>query len=110
MAYDEHLAARVRERLRGEPGVIEKRMFGGLGFLVRGHLAVAASRDGGLMVRVEPEQTAGLLGEPHTRPFEMRGRELLGWLRVDVDALDTDTEFEAWVDRGLAFALTLPPK
>jgi TfoX/Sxy family transcriptional regulator of competence genes len=110
MAYDEDLANRVRELLADEPAVTEKRMFGGLAFLVGGHMAVAASGQGGLMVRVEPGETEALVAEPHARPFEMRGREMRGWLRVDADGLSTKRQLEPWVARGVAYARSLPPK
>jgi TfoX/Sxy family transcriptional regulator of competence genes len=109
MAYDEALAARIREHTAGEP-VVEKKMFGGLAFLLGGHMAVAASREGGLMLRVEPDQTAALLAEPGASPFEMRGRELDGWLRVSAEAVADDVDLERWVERGLAYVRSLPPK
>jgi TfoX/Sxy family transcriptional regulator of competence genes len=109
MAYDEALAARIREHTAGEP-VEEKKMFGGLAFLLGGHMAVAASREGGLMLRVEPDQTAALLDEPGASAFEMRGRELDGWLRVTAEAVADDVDLERWVDRGLAYVRSLPPK
>jgi TfoX/Sxy family transcriptional regulator of competence genes len=110
MAYDEDLANRIRELLAGEPGVTEKKMFGGLAFLVGGNMAVAASGQGGLMVRVDPDQTDALLEKPHTRPFEMRGRGMQGWLRVDDDGVKTKRALEPWVKRGVAYARSLPPK
>jgi TfoX/Sxy family transcriptional regulator of competence genes len=110
MAYDEDLANRIRELLADEPGVTEQRMFGGLAFLVGGHMSVAASGQGGLMVRVEPEETEALLAQPHARPFEMRGREMRGWLRVDSEGLQTERELAPWVARGLAYARSLPAK
>ncbi len=110
MAYDEDLANRIRELIAADADVTEKRMFGGLAFLVGGHMSVAASREGGLMVRVDPEKTDALLGKPHTRPFVMRGRELEGWLRVDPAGLDTKRQLEPWVERGVAYARSLPPK
>jgi TfoX/Sxy family transcriptional regulator of competence genes len=110
MAYDEDLAARVRELLGTEAGITEKRMFGGLAFLVGGHMAVAASGQGGLMVRVEPGDTDALLAKPHARPFEMRGRDMQGWLRVDTEGLRTKRQLEPWVRRGVAYARSLPPK
>lgn len=110
MAYDEDLANRIRERLADETAVREKRMFGGLAFLVGGHMAVAASGQGGLMVRVDPDETDALLTEPHARPFEMRGRELAGWLRVEAEGLATDAQLAAWVARGVAYARSLPAK
>jgi TfoX/Sxy family transcriptional regulator of competence genes len=110
MAYDEELAARIREHAAGEP-VEEKKMFGGLAFLLGGHMAVAASGQGGLMVRVEPEETATLLEEPGAAPFEMGGRGPMdGWLRVSADAVADDDVLARWVERGLAYAGSLPPK
>ncbi len=110
MAYDEDLAHRVRELLGGHPDVTEKRMFGGLAFLAGGHMAVAASGRGGLMVRVAPEETDALLGEPGVHPFEMRGRPLDGWVRVDAGGVRTKRQLEAWVARGAGYARSLPPK
>jgi TfoX/Sxy family transcriptional regulator of competence genes len=110
MAYDERLAERIREQLAGEPGLTEKRMFGGLAFLINGNMAVSASGQGGLLLRVDPVQTEQLAAEPHAQRFVMRGREMDGWLRVDAHALDSDPEFADWVARGVAYARTLPPK
>ena len=110
MAYDEDLANRIRELIAGDSGVTEQRMFGGLAFLVGGNMAVGASGQGGLMVRVEPDQTAALLTEPHARPFEMRGRAMQGWLRVDAEGVRTKRQLEPWVKRGFAYARSLPPK
>ncbi len=110
MAYDEDLADRIRELVAGERGITEKRMFGGLGFLVGGHLAVSASGKGGLMVRVDPAQTDRLLERAHVHPFEMRGRPLDGWLRVDDAGIHTKRQLEGWVRRGVSFAGSLPPK
>jgi TfoX/Sxy family transcriptional regulator of competence genes len=110
MAYDEDLANRVRELIAGEPDVTEMRMFGGLAFLVGGNMSVAASGQGGLMVRVDPEETDALVGRAHVRPFEMRGRLMQGWLRVDAEGLRTKRQLEPWVRRGVAYAGTLPPK
>ena len=110
MAYDEDLANRIRELIAAEPDVTEQRMFGGLAFLVGGHMSVAASRQGGLMVRVDPDETEALLAKPHARPFEMRGRALDGWLRVDAEGVRTKRQLEPWVERGVAYARSLPPK
>lgn len=110
MAYDEDLANRIRELLAGEPGVTEKRMFGGLAFLVGGHMSVAASGQGGLMVRVDPEHTDALLAKPHAAPFEMRGRAVDGWLRIAPEGVRTKRQLEPWVERGVAYARSLPPK
>ena len=110
MAYDEDLAGRIRDLIAGEAGVAEKKMFGGLAFLVGGNMAIAASGQGGLLVRVDPESTGALVAEPHARRFEMRGREMDGWLRVDADGVRTERELEPWVRRGVAYARSLPPK
>jgi TfoX/Sxy family transcriptional regulator of competence genes len=110
MAYDEQLADRIRGQLNHEPGLTEKRMFGGLAFLINGNMAVSASSQGGLLLRVDPAQTEQLAAERHARPFVMRGREMDGWLRVDTDGLGSDAEFALWVSRGVAYARTLPPK
>ena len=110
MAYDEELANRIREVVRDEPGVTEKKMFGGLAFLVAGNMAVSASGQGGMLLRVDPAETGSLLSEPHVDRFEMRGRAMNGWLRVDLAAVDTDEALQEWVDRGVAYARSLPPK
>jgi hypothetical protein len=109
MAYDEELANRIRDLVEGEPGLSEKRMFGGVAFLVRGHLAVSASSRGGLLLRVDPAQTESLVDQQHVRRFEMRGREMDGWLHVDVESLETDDELWRWVSHGLTYARSLPP-
>jgi hypothetical protein len=110
MAYDEDLADRIRELLAGESGLTEKKMFGGLAFLLGGHMAVAASGRGGLMVRVAPEDTDDLAAKPHAGPFEMRGRPVEGWLRVAPEGLRTKRQLEPWVKRGAGYARSLPPK
>jgi TfoX/Sxy family transcriptional regulator of competence genes len=110
MAYDEDLANRIRELVGDVPGVTEQRMFGGLAFLVGGHMAVAASGQGGLLVRVDPDDTDALAGKPHAGPFEMRGRPMSGWLRVDAEGARTKRQLEPWVKRGVAYARSLPPK
>ena len=110
MAYDEELANRIRELIAGEPGVTEQRMFGGLAFLIGGNMSVAASGQGGLMLRVDPGETDRLLEKPHAQPFVMRGREMKGWLRVDDDGVRTKRQLEPWVKRGVSYARSLPPK
>ena len=110
MAYDEDLANRIRELIASEPDVTEKKMFGGLAFLVGGNMSVAASGQGGLMLRCDPEETDELLAKPHARRFEMRGREMQGWLRVDDQGVRTKRQLEAWVRRGVAYARSLPAK
>jgi TfoX/Sxy family transcriptional regulator of competence genes len=110
MAYDEELAGRIRELVAGEPGLTEQKMFGGLAFLIGGNMAVAASGRGGLMVRVDPAESAALVDATPARLFEMRGRQMPGWLRVDADDVSTNEELAAWVERGVSFARSLPAK
>jgi TfoX/Sxy family transcriptional regulator of competence genes len=110
MAYDEQLAARIRELVAGERAVTEKKMFGGLAFLVGGHMAVAASGRGGMMVRVNPDESDALVAKTNARVVEMRGREMPGWLRVDAEDLKTKRQLDAWVKRGFGYARSLPPK
>ena len=110
MAYDEELADRLREALQGEGGLTEKRMFGGLAFLISGNMAVSASGQGGLLLRVDPAETDSLVQQPHVRRFEMRGREMDGWVRVDAKGLDTDDELRRWVSVGVTYARSLPSK
>jgi hypothetical protein len=110
MAYDEDLANRTRELLAAEAGVIEKRMFGGLAFLIGGHMSVSVSGKGGLLLRCDPSETEALLGKPHAAPFETRGRAMDGWLRIGAEGVETKRQLERWVSRGVAYARTLPPK
>ena len=110
MAYDEDLADRIRELIADEPGLSEKKMFGGLAFLVGGNMAVSASGRGGLMVRVDPEQTDHLVSSTNAHPMEMKGRPVDGWLRVDAEHVRTKRQLTSWVRRGTAYASSLPPK
>ena len=110
MAYDEETANRIREVVQHESGLSEMRMFGGLAFLINGNMAVAASGKGGLLLRCAPEQTRTLVAEPHVGRFEMRGKEMDGWLRVDARAIETDKGLRRWVQIGLGYAGSLPPK
>ena len=110
MTYDLALAERIRTALGTRPGVTEKKMFGGLAFLVGGNMSVAASGQGGLLVRVDPEETDSLAAKPHAGPMVMRGREMQGWLRVDDEGVRTKRQLEPWVKRGVAYARSLPPK
>ena len=109
MAYDEDLADRLRLLLNGQ-GVTEKKMFGGLAFLLHGHMAIAASGQGGILVRVDPADMESMLAEPGAETFEMQGRPMKGWLRVDPAALDDDSVLRTWAERGLAYVRGLPPK
>ena len=110
MAYDEDLANRIRELISAERGLTEKRMFGGLAFLIDGHMSVAVSGRGGLMLRCDPTGTEKLRSKPHAGPFEMRGRVMDGWLRLDPEGVATKRQLERWVARGVSYARSLPPK
>ena len=110
MAYDEALAERVRELLVDESDVTEKKMFGGLAFLIRGNMAIAASSEGGAMVRVDPAQSDALVATTKATLMNMRGRDMPGWLRISSDDLRTDDQLAPWVEIGTAYARSLPPK
>jgi TfoX/Sxy family transcriptional regulator of competence genes len=110
MAYDEDLANRIRELLADQDGVSEMTMFGGLAFLLGGNMAVAASGQGGLLVRVDPVQGEELISSARASPMVMRGREMTGWLRVDAQEVRSKRQLQAWVRRGVAFASSLPAK
>jgi TfoX/Sxy family transcriptional regulator of competence genes len=110
VAYDEDLANRIRELVAAEAGLSEQRMFGGLAFLINGNMSVAASGQGGLLLRVDPAETDALVRKPHARAFVMRGREMQGWLRVDEEGVRTKRQLASWVTRGVAYARSLPPK
>jgi TfoX/Sxy family transcriptional regulator of competence genes len=110
VAYNEHLADRVRALLEHDDGLTEKKMFGGLAFLIGGNMAVAASGQGGLLVRADPATSDDLLASPGVRPMEMRGRQMPGWLRVDDEAVRTKRQLEKWVRIGARYAASLPPK
>jgi TfoX/Sxy family transcriptional regulator of competence genes len=110
MAYDLDLAERVRELLGPIRGVDEKRMFGGLAFLINGNMSVAVSREGGLMVRVPPDDTEKLLTRAHVSPMVMAGRETRGWIRVDLAGVKTTRQLTDWVTRGADYARSLPAK
>ena len=110
MAYEEALAARIRELVASERGVTEKKMFGGLAFLVDGNMSVAASGQGGLLVRVDPDASDSLAKKPGVALMEMGSRSMAGWLRVDADAVRTKQQLASWVKRGVQYARSLPPK
>jgi TfoX/Sxy family transcriptional regulator of competence genes len=110
VAYDEKLAERIREMMQGEPGVKEQKMFGGLAFLIGGNMAVGASGQGGILVRVDPAESDDLVATTSASPMEMRGRQMKGWLRVDAESVRTKGQLAKWVDRGSAYARSLPPK
>ncbi|HMD56735.1 MAG TPA: TfoX/Sxy family protein [Solirubrobacteraceae bacterium] len=110
MAFDEDLANRIRELVLTEPDITEQRMFGGLAFLINGNMSVTASGQGGLLLRVEPAETDALLRQKHARPFEMRGRAMQGWLRVEANGVRTKRQLERWVARAVDYARSLPSK
>jgi TfoX/Sxy family transcriptional regulator of competence genes len=111
VAYDERLADELRERLAAVDGeVTEKKMFGGLAFMVDGNLTVAASRRGGLLVRTDPADAEEVASLPGVEPMENSGRPMPGWFFIDADALDSESALDSWVSRALAFVATLPPK
>jgi hypothetical protein len=110
MTFDPDLANRIRELLSTQRGIEEKRMFGGLAFLINGNMAVAANRGGGLLVRVAPEDTEQLLKHEHVALMAMGGREMRGWLQVDAAGVRTKRQLQSWVSRGIGYAGSLPPK
>jgi hypothetical protein len=110
MAYDEELANRLRELVAGEPGLSEQKMFGGLAFLIGGNMAVAASGQGGLLVRADPDESDTLVATTTARLMEMRGRKMRGWLRVDPEDVRTKRELAKWANLGTTYARSLPPK
>ena len=110
VAYDEDIAARIRKQLAGEPRLTEKKMFGGLAFLIRGNMAIAASNQGSAMVRVDPAQSDALVATTKATLVNMRGRDMPGWLRVSSDDLSTDDELALWVEMGTWYARSLSLK
>src|SRR5205823_3751593 len=110
VAYDEDLADRMREQLAAEPDLTEQKMFGGLAFLIGGNMAIAASGQGGALVRVDPAQSDRLVATSTAEPMEMRGREMPGWLRVDAGDLRTKRQLAKWVTLGTTYARSLPAK
>jgi hypothetical protein len=110
MAYDQALAGRIRQLIGSDPELTEKKMFGGLAFLIRGNMAIAASSEGGAMVRVDPAQLDALVATTKATPMNMRGRDMPGWLRVSADDLRTDDQLAPWVEIGTGYTRSLPPK
>lgn len=109
MAYDEGLAERIRDELKDRPGLVEKKMFGGVGFMLHGNLACGVIKDD-LIVRVGPGNFEELVTRPHTRPFDFTGRPMKGWVWVSSAGYETDTDLGEWIDLGVRFALSLPAK
>jgi TfoX/Sxy family transcriptional regulator of competence genes len=110
LAYDEELAERIRTLVGDRSGLTEKKMFGGLAFLIGGNMAIAASGQGGILVRVDPEQSDELVATTPAEPMEMRGRRMTGWLRVDTADVAGDAALAEWVERGTGYAASLPAK
>jgi TfoX N-terminal domain len=110
MAYDEDLADRIREVVATESGLTEKKMFGGLAFLINGNMAVAASGQGGMLLRCDPAQTEKWIAKPHAARMAMRGREMDGWLRIEAPAVATPAKLKGWVKVGVDYAGSLPAK
>jgi hypothetical protein len=110
VTYDEKLADRIRELVGGESGLTEQKMFGGLAFLIGGNMAVAASGQGGILVRVEPGQSDMLVATTNARLMEVRGRSMQGWLRVDPEDVRTKGQLAKWVELGTTYARSLPAK
>jgi hypothetical protein len=108
--YDEKLADRIRQLTADEPDLTEQKMFGGLAFLIGGNMAVAASGQGGALVRVDPDESDRLVETTNARPMEMRGRQMRGWLRVDPEDVGTKRELAKWVRLGTTYARSLPRK
>jgi hypothetical protein len=110
MAYDGELAERIRALIMDEPGLTEKRMFGGLAFLISGNMAISASGQGGVMVRIDPAESEALLATTNARLVEMRGRQMAGWMRIDASDVRARKQLAKWVGIGVAYARALPPK
>jgi TfoX/Sxy family transcriptional regulator of competence genes len=110
VAYDEVLAERIRELVSGDGSVMEKKMFGGLAFLIDGNMSVAASGQGGLLVRVDPDESDALLRKPGVQVMEMGSRSMKGWLRVESESVRTKQQLRTWVERGVTYARSLPAK
>jgi TfoX/Sxy family transcriptional regulator of competence genes len=110
MAYDQELADRIRRLIGDCPGLAEKKMFGGLAFLIAGNMAIAASGEGGAMIRADPAQSEELVATTAASVAEMRGRPMPGWFRVSSGDLGTDDQLARWVERGTEYARSLPPK
>jgi hypothetical protein len=110
MAYDEALAERIRSLIGPDPELTEKKMFGGLAFLIRGHMAISASGQGGVLARVDPARTDEIVSTTKATIAVMQGREMPGWLRLDLADVATDDDLSPWVELGIEYARSLPPK
>jgi TfoX/Sxy family transcriptional regulator of competence genes len=109
MAYDEGLAQRIRDSLQETPGLVEKKMFGGIGYMLQGNMACGVNQDT-LIVRVGPDLYEEALSRPHTRVFDMTGRPMKGWVVVAPEGIEEDDDLDQWIQQGVDFALSLPAK
>jgi TfoX/Sxy family transcriptional regulator of competence genes len=109
MPMNESIAAKIRAEVNNYPGVVEKRMFGGIGFMVNGNMACGVNGSD-LIVRVGPDKSPTALARPHTKVFDMTGRPMLGWIRVEPNGFAAENDLKDWIKQGMEFALTLPPK
>ena len=109
MAYDEGLAQRIREILPADESLVEKKMFGGVGFMLHGNMACGVNKDD-MVVRVGPDRYAETVARPNSRPFDFTGRPMKGWILVGPEGYESDENLQEWVDIGVEFALSLPPK
>ena len=109
MAYDEGLAQRIRENLTGQSDLVEKQMFGGIGFMAQGNMVCGVLHDS-LIVRVGPDRYSEALAQPHTKEFDFTGRPMAGWVMVSLGGYEADDNLEEWVNLGISYALSLPPK
>ena len=109
MAYNEQAAQRVRETIGNQPGLVEKKMFGGVGFILHGNMACGISKDD-LIIRVGPNNYSDAVMRPHAHPFDITGRPMKGWIMVSLTGYANDEDLADWVQTGVEFALTLPPK
>ena len=110
MASSEELADRIRAELAGRSDISDRKMFGGTGFMLAGNLCAGAQRDGNLLLRIDPDSADELTADPHANLMVQRGREMRGWLIVDAAAIEDDDAFRGWLERGVAYASSLPPK
>ena len=109
MAYDEGLAQRIRELLPVEESLVEKKMFGGVGFMLHGNMACGVNKED-LIVRVGPDGYDEALARANARPFDFTGRPMKGWITVGPEGYESDEDLQVWVKQGIEFALSLPPK
>lgn len=109
MAFNEELAQRLRDALAGQSHLVEKKMFGGIGFMLQGNMACGVNSDD-LVLRTDPGHNEQIVIQPHVKPFDLTGRPMIGWILVEPDAYQTESDFQDWVEREITYALSLPPK